>query len=181
MFCGWRRRGRVGGVGLWGGTALCLMLVGAWCASGFVSICWYRMSDGRYIGLRRGVWFVYWREGLLTQPVPQPGWTITRRLGPEWRTRWFPRIQTWPLAPGSITRTTIPVWFSLAIVACLTTFLWYRDRRPPRGHCQACGYSLTGNVSGVCPECGAAIKSPQETPSARTTATERQRRRSSCS
>ena len=29
-------------------------------------------------------------------------------------------------------------------------------RRPP-GHCQTCGYDLTGNVSGVCPECGEAI------------------------
>lgn len=25
------------------------------------------------------------------------------------------------------------------------------------GHCQACGYSLTGNTSGVCPECGERI------------------------
>ena len=24
----------------------------------------------------------------------------------------------------------------------------------PRGHCQACGYDLNRNVSGVCPECG---------------------------
>jgi len=29
-------------------------------------------------------------------------------------------------------------------------------RRQPlaAGHCQTCGYNLTGNVSGVCPECG---------------------------
>ena len=33
-----------------------------------------------------------------------------------------------------------------------------RERRPfyPPGHCQKCGYNLTGNVSGVCPECGTA-------------------------
>jgi len=29
--------------------------------------------------------------------------------------------------------------------------------RPPDGHCQSCGYDLTGNVSGVCPECGERI------------------------
>ena len=28
-----------------------------------------------------------------------------------------------------------------------------RGRRPLSGHCP-CGYDLTGNVSGVCPECG---------------------------
>jgi hypothetical protein len=27
-------------------------------------------------------------------------------------------------------------------------------RRQLRGQCPACGYDLTGNVSGVCPECG---------------------------
>jgi hypothetical protein len=26
-----------------------------------------------------------------------------------------------------------------------------------RGFCQKCGYNLTGNVSGQCPECGTAI------------------------
>ena len=37
--------------------------------------------------------------------------------------------------------------------------LWYLDRRRPRqpGRC-ACGYDLTGNVSGRCPECGAKIE-----------------------
>ncbi len=30
----------------------------------------------------------------------------------------------------------------------------------PRGHCAGCGYNLTGNVSGICPECGTPI--PQQ-------------------
>ena len=29
-----------------------------------------------------------------------------------------------------------------------------RTRRWRQGRCKACGYDLTGNVSGVCPECG---------------------------
>ncbi|MCC6358656.1 MAG: hypothetical protein IT450_07930 [Phycisphaerales bacterium] len=37
---------------------------------------------------------------------------------------------------------------------------WWLDRRRPRpGCCSACGYDLTGNVSGTCPECGRAITS----------------------
>jgi hypothetical protein len=31
---------------------------------------------------------------------------------------------------------------------------WYAPVRIPPGHCRKCGYNLTGNVSGVCPECG---------------------------
>jgi hypothetical protein len=33
------------------------------------------------------------------------------------------------------------------------------NRRQP-GHCKDCGYNLTGNVSGVCPECGTEIGKP---------------------
>ena len=29
-------------------------------------------------------------------------------------------------------------------------------RKPRPGHCRACGYDLTGNISGKCPECGEA-------------------------
>ncbi len=38
---------------------------------------------------------------------------------------------------------------------------WYPTVRIPPGHCQKCGYDLTGNVSGVCPECGAEARSGQ--------------------
>ena len=31
-----------------------------------------------------------------------------------------------------------------------------RNRRLGRGQCLCCGYDLTANVSGVCPECGEA-------------------------
>ena len=32
--------------------------------------------------------------------------------------------------------------------------------RYPTHHCQKCGYNLTGNVSGICPECGTRIEQP---------------------
>jgi predicted RNA-binding Zn-ribbon protein involved in translation (DUF1610 family) len=53
----------------------------------------------------------------------------------------------------------IPHWILLFVVATPTTVLFWRDRhrRIPPGHCQTCGYDLTGNVSGVCPECGKPI------------------------
>lgn len=42
-----------------------------------------------------------------------------------------------------------------ASIALLRSLL--RRRRIPNGYCQNCGYNLTGNVSGVCPECGEKI------------------------
>jgi len=52
----------------------------------------------------------------------------------------------------------MPLWLPLVVATVLTATLWWRDRRRiPPGHCQKCGYNLTGNVSGVCPECGTAV------------------------
>ena len=42
---------------------------------------------------------------------------------------------------------------------------WQRQRRRRRvlsGACACCGYDLTGNVSGICPECGASATSEQD-------------------
>ena len=43
-----------------------------------------------------------------------------------------------------------------AAVACLARVRGRRTMRRAAGACLACGYSLRGNVSGVCPECGMA-------------------------
>ena len=50
---------------------------------------------------------------------------------------------------------------ALFYVAASFTMLRYRRlmQRRLRGECVRCGYSLTGNVSGVCPECGTVLKS----------------------
>ena len=49
----------------------------------------------------------------------------------------------------------LPHWILLGAAAGMTGFLFLIDRqRIPPGHCQSCGYNLTGNVSGRCPECG---------------------------
>lgn len=50
----------------------------------------------------------------------------------------------------------IPLWIPLLLAGVPTLLLFWRDRRLriPPGHCQRCGYNLTGNVSGKCSECG---------------------------
>jgi hypothetical protein len=51
----------------------------------------------------------------------------------------------------------LPFWFILLTSGSTGTYLWRRSRTPPAGHCPKCSYDLTGNVSGVCPECGTEI------------------------
>jgi hypothetical protein len=63
--------------------------------------------------------------------------------------------------PAGYFRTvSVAIWLPLTIVAIPTGLLWWLDPRSYLpGHCQKCGYDLTGNVSGRCPECGKAIAS----------------------
>lgn len=57
----------------------------------------------------------------------------------------------WPLALGCWTMLALPIALVVGI-----PFLLRRPPRPP-GFCRQCGYNLTGNVSGICPECGSRI------------------------
>jgi len=51
----------------------------------------------------------------------------------------------------------LPLGWVFLLVTAPTAVLWWRDRPFPEGHCRTCGYNLTGNVTGVCPECGERI------------------------
>lgn len=53
----------------------------------------------------------------------------------------------------------VPLWMIFLAFAAYPTLAFMRgpvlrQRRRRKGLCFACGYDLTGNVSGVCPECG---------------------------
>lgn len=58
-------------------------------------------------------------------------------------------------------RTVAVRWPWVVFLFTIAPALWFarfvRHRRRSRPGCCACGYDLTGNVSGVCPECGKAI------------------------
>ncbi len=58
-------------------------------------------------------------------------------------------------------RMTLASWllqvaYYYLLAYCALRLLKYWKREPPPGHCHKCGYCLTGNLSGVCPECGIA-------------------------
>jgi hypothetical protein len=83
---------------------------------------------------------------------------------------WLPsRLDAGQLAGWYITAVAVkPIWASswaqaLTVPAIVIAGGWLmltphrrNDWRRLMGRCVACGYDLTGNVSGVCPECGTA-------------------------
>ena len=57
-----------------------------------------------------------------------------------------------------IVEETLPLIYAFAAVAIPTLLVWrLAPPWPPPGHCP-CGYNLTGNVSGTCPECGVEVQ-----------------------
>jgi hypothetical protein len=49
----------------------------------------------------------------------------------------------------------------LAVPGVVVAVLLARRRDYPPGHCQRCGFDLTGNVSGRCSDCGRKVRLPR--------------------
>jgi hypothetical protein len=95
------------------------------------------------------------------------GWrphSLTSRLGFDAANVHYP---TW-----AISGVLAPAWFLALVAAALPAawvLRWRRRRRIRRpGLCRSCGYDLTGNLSGVCPECGTGAPAAPGAPSHRT-------------
>jgi hypothetical protein len=65
--------------------------------------------------------------------------------------RWTFRFDSAPV--GMI--VVVPLWAPWVGLLLSTFWLWRLDRPRPPEVCAKCGYDLTGNTIGVCPECGA--------------------------
>lgn len=51
----------------------------------------------------------------------------------------------------------VPLWLFFLLTAIPTYILWRYYKNYPDNCCQECGYNLTGNTTGKCPECGVKI------------------------
>jgi hypothetical protein len=63
------------------------------------------------------------------------------------------------------TTAAVPLWALLVLLSIYPAYVFLREplrhwRRSRKGLCVKCGYDLTGNVSGTCPECGTEVKQP---------------------
>jgi hypothetical protein len=101
--------------------------------------------------------------------TPSEGWSSRSAVAPKageegsgwgfrWRTygggtTWFERREM-----------SVPFWALVVGLGVLPCVWWMRGARmkPRPGACRNCGYSVTGNTSGICPECGTAVGMQQK-------------------
>jgi hypothetical protein len=142
----------------WVGTVTCVVIL----ALAAVSNRWHIMLVGKdwcqQIGIWRGRVDFVW-DCPPRGPKWGPAGLKIRRIGnPAAKWLWTPWFRTDERVPATRLfgkQVSLPLWLPVAAIAASTAYLWRADRRrPPPGHCQHCGYDLTGNVSGRCPECG---------------------------
>ncbi len=103
------------------------------------------VSPGYAIGMAKGAFGVVNHRGV--------EWDFEFEYGPE---NWDSQYALVPTLDLTRWEVTVPVWLTFVVISVLTAIAFRRGRIPP-GYCRKCGYNLTGNVSGRCPECGTAV------------------------
>ena len=141
---------------------LVLATTGCWMASFLWPVKWSHKRSHTVLFIRSGILEVlYDQHGRYTGPCVPPrahvrGYTgfgveylafdpVTKDDNFKFR-RW--RVSLWPII--------LLLVVSQLLLMRRTVFLPHRRRM--RGMCTRCGYDLTGNTSGVCPECGTTIE-----------------------
>jgi hypothetical protein len=120
-------------------------------------------------------------SGSATPPTRHPGavetesFTASVSIGADGRVPWTNPSSRPASPPGKTTaihgsEISVPVWLA-AVLTAITPATWgirrgiawaRKARQKSAGHCQSCSYDLTGNTSGICPECGTPIPRKSE-------------------
>lgn len=134
----------------WIGLVVSALTLTVWCLSSYSVLMWALFGG---VMLEVGFGLIDFNWALPNELQEVSGWGIERHPdGPD-RVR-CGQAMLKLLVPSQY--ASVPFWMVFAAVAIPTFIFWYLDRRRyPLGSCTNCGYNLTGNISGRCPECGA--------------------------
>ena len=135
----------------WAGTLLTIMLLVVYATSVACLVFWVKHSHDMAFGIAVGDMFIMWHDPTYMEETPRS--VISARGNAKWQW-WFSQMGSRRSRTGYI---IIPLWLPTLICVIPTAILWWKDRRPAKGRCAQCGYDLTGNLSGTCPECGKAV------------------------
>jgi hypothetical protein len=113
---------------------------------------WHRMPARPWpsgFGLFHRLGFGYERYKKYASGLPVSSWGVAAPGPPAIRYTITDRMITFPHWFPLLVFTALPAWWSVARIR--------EARRIREGCCKTCGYDLTGNVSGACPECGGKV------------------------
>lgn len=139
------------------GSALVVGLIAIWIGSYRIAVerhwstGFIRIDGGHIICVKHGN--APWLSGVWRTSAPDGAWYRVDPIYDE--LLWHAGI-AWQIGNTSWDRTVVPMWSPIAGLVALALLLWLRRGTSVAGHCRTCGYNLTGNVTGVCSECGAA-------------------------
>ena len=154
----YRRPSRFRRIAKWVGLRMCVVILGL-----------TALSSTHGFGFGKGLLHYSARNFLLSEGELKVLW-----YGPPWEdpdAEWLFGPRDFSLAfrtpdlhySADFVYVQLPLWIPLLAIAIPTAILWRRDRRPRKGHCKSCGYNLTGNESGVCPECSTPVPKQETT------------------
>jgi hypothetical protein len=95
--------------------------------------------------------------GTNASPGSDGGWCDFNALPPGFPYGWKPFVIR---SEGRMGFVSVPLWLPFVLFSAYPLFVFIRhgpirrSRRRQAGLCVKCGYDLTGNVTGTCPECG---------------------------
>ena len=140
-------------------TIFAALAICGWVGGNFIltNCTFYALSFG---GFRGGVVLA-----VNDSPPKDDCWSFRTRdpIGPFW---------AWPdgllyvhsdAISDSVAIIFLPHWLTNVVAWAVLFIFWHKSRKPPEGHCQRCGYDLTGNESGRCPECDHRIETTANT------------------
>jgi hypothetical protein len=143
--------------------AACFIAMALIAASSFVEVC-IPVSRSKAIGIEGHSFFLLEDKGRTTWPTNTPTWKTPTKAyfnfiwppsftgpssfqtgGIDGRGHWLEKSHT----------EIVPLFFAFLLPPLFLLLL--RSKSALAGKCGRCEYDLTGNVSGVCPECGGPI------------------------
>ena len=149
----WKPRTAIG----WVAIAACTIIVTTWAISLRYEFC---IGWGLFLTLGDGQ-LTIWDGSFLSGP--HGFWGYVERINSDthdlddltYGLSWLDAVEDCGI--GARTLGSVPLWILLLPWAGLAALVQMRLRRYSPACCLECGYNLTGNASGICPECGTPV------------------------